>query len=802
MNDVGPANTATRRALFKSSSANVDHRNSMEHDSATGAQRLSKTPSAGLTLLGVVTRILYKNEETGEHVIVVKTTQGDLVVKGVASSKLVAAVRESPGNTEVHGSPIVAENCQIEVDSVRGESYRATVIHEKQPNNEAGMAAYLERTLEGVGKSLAQRIVAKFGPGTYDILDYEPRRLLEINGVGQQRLDVIIGSRQEETELRAIWTMLLPLSIGGAIPRKILNAFGNKSISVMNNDPYMLTTLPGVSFETADKIALSRGILLDSKERIQGAMAFIITEKMANDGHTAIPAEKLVRDIRKITALTSDVPVLQAIAEAIEKRSMIERIIAGTSILSSKRQALIEKGISSDLVRLITGIAPNSILADSAAEAARNLGDVEQIAAIKNVFLHGVTVITGWPGCGKTTVIKYIAQAAINAGLSITTGCPTNKAARRITESTKLPSGTIHGLLGMHVGSEVPAGRTAEYWKHHSKNPLKGDLFIADEFSMMDASISRAFLDAIPTGARLVIVGDYDQLASVGPGNVLHDIIHSKMVPVTRLVTPHRAAKSSDIVINSHKIIKGDVSGVDLRGSQDFLFTPAITEGDVLRGVMDAYRELMESYGTKDVQILVSRHGTAVGVDALNKMARQIANPASPDKPTISLDGVTWREGDRVICVRALKGADGGAKVTNGEVGMITGIDLEDKRVFIDYEDRTTAIHNRRDMKNIKLAYAITTHKSQGSEFKGVVLVMPEQHAFMFNRNLFYTGLTRGKSKVVLVGSEKAVRTAIAKPGAERATGLNYEIKGAFARAGLDQTPPPALLKQRCIGRA
>lgn len=777
---VDPVSTPTQKSLFKQAAARPVARPALAQPAAVPRR-----------LAGTVTRVRSQNEEDGFYILSVRTQDGDVAVIGHASCRITA------------GADIIAEHCVAE-ESAYGTQFRSSVIHEDVPLNLDGMVAYLARSLDGVGRGLAQRIVDVFGADSYRVLDSEPERLLEVEGIGRPRLIQIIASRKSETELRGIWTALAPLGLGGKIPMQVLTKYGDKSLSVIHSDPYRLVAIPGVGFNTADKLALYNGCPSDSKIRIQGAVEFVFNDTVSKAGHTAIGVLQLLKSVRDLTGLDNNDAFIGVIQEMIDSRLIFEREIDGQPTLTKMRIVMAEKDIANNLLRIIRGSRPDEALADMAVEMSLPLKDVDQMAAVSMVYRNGVSVITGWPGCGKTTVTKVIADVAKHAKLNIVMCGPTNKSARRITDATGLKAATVYSALGLRVESgregDAPEGSPQKKggWQRNKENPLKGDLFVVDEFSMMDSAISRAYLESIPTGARLVLVGDFEQLPSVGAGNVLHDIIHSEQIPVTRLMTPHRTALNSDIIVNALKVAVGDVGGVDLKGTRDFRFRAADTDDQVMAATLETYAAMVDSYGVHNVQVLVSRYLTPVGVHAINKAIRQLVNPADPAVPSIMMSNEVWRQGDRVICTNAIKNPDGeGVRVTNGEVGVITGIDNEEKRVLITYGDRTVVAHSKSDMASVSLSYAMTTHKSQGSEFLGVVLVMPRSHKFMFNRNLFYTGMTRGKSEVVVVGDERAVRAAIAKPGSERLTGLSLEIIAAFSKPSLLEVPAvPIVLPQ------
>ena len=731
----------------------------------------------GIKIAGLVSRVISQKEDSDYCVLEIET-------KGTRR-KLVgnAALKVSPGMR------VIAEDCQEE-DTEFGKQFSANIIFEDVPTDAAGMVAYLAKNLDGVGRKSAEKMVEKFGSKTYEILDNEPERLLQVEGITLAKLSKIKASRKEEADFREISTALATHGIGGSIPRKVLNTFGESAMDIVRNHPYRLVGIPGMGFLKTDKVAIGQGYDQASPVRVASAMQYIIDERVAGEGHTAVAQDKFIRDTKKLTGVESDEVLKAVIKDLIDKNVLYLRELAGSPHLSTRKMVIAEKRIALNLTRLIQGATADINLSEMAKEAAAYLGDTAQIAAAENVYRYPVSVITGRPGGGKTTVTKVITDVAKTAGLQVVCLGPSNKSVDRLSEATGIKAQTVHSALrfqGDVTQDQKDEGRNS--WFYNSKNPLKGNLFVIDEFGMTDTSVGRALLDAIPDGARIVFVGDPDQLASVSPGNVLKDIIDSKKFPVARLITPHRTAANSDIVINAYRIIEGDVKGLDLKGTKDFRFTQALTDEEVMTAVMESYAAQADQYGVDNVQVLVARYETGVGVIELNKAIRNLVNPTHPDVPQITLGKKTWRLGDRVIRNDKAQG------ISKSVIGIITGVDAEDKVVQITYGNKSVK-HTRQEMERVDLAYAITTHKSQGSEFACVLMVMPRAHSHMFNRNLFYTGVTRGKKDVQIVGDAQTLRRAVAKPGALRVTGLVQEINKAFElfiTADMYEIPPPPI---------
>lgn len=711
---------------------------------------------------GRVIRVLFSDEASGKAMVLVRTNAGKTVkLQGMAA-------------TSIEVGRAVSADALLETHPRWGEQYKADIIDEMLPLHRSGVIAYMASHIEGVGEKLASAIFDRFGTGAYDVLDKDPSRLLSVPGITRTKLPKIVSSWGERTVLRSLVTHLAQFEgLGPTLASRVYNVFGERSMEVIRQTPYELARVPGVGFLTADKIATGSGVQPEATARIVGAVMHVF-EARSQQGHTACPKREFLVEVSKLLGFDQRRQlnrVDEVVAALIERRDLADRQIDGDSALSMRSTERLEQAISHRIGELTEAAACDDRLDDQAAQAASHLGDEEQAKAVANAFRNPISVITGGPGCGKTTVTKVIGAVAAKAGLKVVMCAPTGKAARRTTEATGYPSQTVHSLLGYRMNEST--GVLAP--SRNRDEPLEGDLFILDEGSMMDLAITKVFLDAVPDGARLVIVGDADQLPSVGAGNVLHDIIDSDAVAVTKLKTVHRTALQSDIVSNAHKVIAGRAGEIDLKGGRDFQMTPVDDEQATVSAVVNQYLELVARHGIENVQVLSSRRETAVGVYALNDALRAEVNPLSDSKPSIKAGFRTLQLGDRVI--RTSNNRQLG--VSNGEVGIISDVDVEAKSVTVNFGDRSV-VHGRGELQALELAYAITAHKSQGSEYAGVVIATPRAHKFMLNRNLLYTAITRGKKDVRLVGAPDAVRAAATRAGGSRCTGLSHELRTAF----------------------
>ncbi|MEJ6002657.1 SF1B family DNA helicase RecD2 [Paucibacter soli] len=664
-----------------------------------------------------------------------------------------------------------------------GAQYVAQIITEQVPIDRDGAVAYMVRALDGVGQAVANKLYDVFGESIFDVIQHQPKRLLGVGGVTEPKLKRITDSWAEDLIVRNIWDFLSKHGINGEVAARIYAKFGNKAMEVAQKRPYELATVEGVGFDVIDKIAAGRGIRADSSERIAGAIEYLL-EATASQGHTAKPMGSMVDEVQKLTGLESDskIQVVEDILQAmVTQGRLVPRSINGSSCLALASVVEMERGIAQRLKILTDAGKSDDNLVKKARAAAVHLKDADQSDAVTNVFASPVSVITGRPGCGKSTVTRVIKDVALAAGLKVVMCAPTGKAARRMEDASGHPADTMHAKLGYQ-----PEGEGG--FIYDASNPLKGDIFLLDEFSMSDTALTRAFLDAIPKGARVVFIGDVDQLASVGPGAVLLDLIESGKVSVTRLQTIHRTAMDSDIVVNAHKIINGDFEGLDLQGKKDFRFHGATDEAAIRQTVLEKYLDMVDRFGIDNVQILAAQKNTTVGVDALNELIRPIMNPASPSKPEIELRGWSLRLGDRVMRTSNNKKL----KVSNGEVGVISAVDVENKSVTVDFGDRSV-VHTGKELRALIHAYATTVHKSQGSEYAGVLTVVAPSHRRMLNRSIIYTGMTRGKKQSDIVGDLATLKHAVSKPGLRRWTGLADEIRRAFG----DAIPTPTLGSSR-----
>lgn len=744
--DDAPAKSsrATARKPAAPKKAGAPKRAASKKAEAAAAAKLQR-------ISGTVVRVRYTSPD-GEFVILsLKTTGGDVV-----------SLKGAPGCQLEEGKRIFCD-AEESVHEKYGRQFETVLIQEEMPQTDEGVVMYLTNEVDGIGPGLALRLVGHFGAaGIFNIIETTPERLAEVEGVGEKRIEAIKASWDSNALLRSLLSGLGSFGITANKAMRIIDQFGGQALEVVKENPYELTCIKGIGFKTADDIALSVGLPKNSPYRLKGAVNHII-EETEGAGNTAVPHDQVIKGVLKLTGLDSshgnDVGVV--IEEMLKSRALYERRIGSYKCLSLAVNVYYERGIAKRLREIIENGTVNQEMADNAGKAAASLGDPDQIDAVRKAFLNPVSIITGRPGCGKTTVTRFVVDTAVQFALKVRLCAPTGKAARRIREATGYGGETLHTMLGFSGSGFV----------HNRNNPLDGDVFVVDEASMKDSEIAHAFFNAIPNGARVILVGDVDQLPSVGAGNVLNDIIASDRVAVSRLHTVHRNALDSEIVVNAHHIINGRQDDIDLAGKRDFRFDSAVEDVEIIEKLLREYEHYGNQFGFENVQVLTSRRGTDTGTHALNERLRRIANPPAPGRKTMEVGKRVLREGDRVMQTKNSKRHD----IANGEIGRVIGFDFETKTCQVQFSDKVVAM-NKYEANDLEPAYASTVHRSQGSEFPVVLIVMPKAHKYMFNRNLLYTAVTRGKSRSHIIGSRDCVRSAVWKLGANRLTGLQKEI--------------------------
>ena len=705
---------------------------------------------------GILDRITFHNEENGYTIarfLDDSKEKNSITVVGYFSGVPV-------------GSTLAITGSWI-TDSRYGKQFKLQNYEIVKPNTINGIERYLGSGLiKGIGPAYAARIVGRFGMETLDILENDPDRLSEVAGLGRTRVERIKKAWQEQKEIHRIMVFLQGHGISATYAVKIFKTYGRKALAVVKNNPYQLAEdIWGVGFRIADSIALSLGVPANDHRRARAGLLFALDES-AGEGHCFLPREKLLEQTEYLLMLSSKAEQLPEQDNLYSDRDLIEEQLS--SLLADDKIAIegenislaplyfAEKNAAARLMELAAGKPYYNIenVDQAVAWAGRKLQlDLapEQAEALKMGLSQKVSVITGGPGTGKSTILRALLQILSQKGIVVKLAAPTGRAAKRLSEACGREAKTIHRLL------EYDA--SIRSFKRNRDNPLEADMVIIDESSMMDIILTNSLLKAIADKAALVLVGDVDQLPSVGPGNVLRDIIDSGRIPVTRLQAVFRQGPGSLISLNAARINRGDFLELlpDYEGDKDFYCIFRDEAEDIEKEILSLCSErLKKKYGfdpIRDIQVLTPMRKGIIGTENLNSSLQEILNPQG-----ISHDAKQRRlqVGDKVMQIRN----NYDKEVFNGDLGIVSGIDTEEDSVEIDFEGRRV-LYEAADLGEIVLAYAITVHKSQGSEFPCAIIPLHTTHYPLLQRNLIYTAVTRGKNLVVLVGSKKAINIAI-----------------------------------------
>lgn len=729
------------------------------------------------TLSGVIERVTFHNLDNGYCV---------LRVRAAGHRDLVTVVGHMP--QAIAGEYVTAGGEWV-VDRAHGQQFKSSELKTTPPHTAEGIAKYLGSGLvKGIGPKYARKIVDTFGEKTLDVIDRDPSFLLQVKGVGPKKVELIRQGWKESGAVRGIMAFLMSHGIGTARAVRIYKAYGENAVSIVQKHPYRLSEdIWGFGFRTADELALKLGIPRDAPQRVQAAVRHVLGEASTSRGHVGLPEEIVVEETMALTQATGE----QA-ADAIEQlrigdeivRDSVEKVgrvaiedelLASGPLLYLKPLFLAEVGVARQITALRDGPHPlPATEADKAlawVEATMSLTLAEsQRDAVAAALAQKLLVVTGGPGTGKTTIVRAILELFAAKRQRVLLAAPTGRAAKRLGESTGREAKTIHRLLEYDPGI---AG-----FRRGRENPLDVDLLVIDEVSMVDVVLMNRLLSAVPPWACVVFVGDRDQLPSVGAGSVLADLIDSGVVAVARLTEIHRQAGSSHIVRAAHAVNHGEQPESAPAGKGDFFFIeaddpPAITDR-ILTMVKTRIPAAFGLDAIKDVQILSPMNKSELGVQNLNRLLQDALNPGGKE---VQRFGTAFRVGDKVIQTRN----NYQREVFNGDIGRVTGLDEIDQVLTVEYDGRPVE-YEFSELDELSLAYAISIHKSQGSEYAAVIIPVHTQHFVMLQRNLLYTGITRGRKLVVLVGSRKALWLAVTKAEtAMRFSLLKWRLQAAPA---------------------
>lgn len=715
-----------------------------------------------VTVEGTVEEIIFQNESNGYTVAVIETQDDVVTIVGCIPIINMGETLRLQGQWDYH--PNYGQQLKVETYS--------TVV----PATLNGIEKYLSSGLiPGIGPKTAKKIVEMFGVDSIDILQYNPEKLKLVEGIGEKKAEKIIEAYAEQRELRDVMIFLQGYGITVNLSIKIYKKYGDETIVKVKENPYRLSEdIFGIGFKMADKIAQSMGINPTSKYRVNAGIKFVLMES-AGKGHTYLPKEILIRDSVSLLGVEKEL-VDNGITElALNQEIQLENL-DGKICVYYMSYYYAETNVCKKLIEL-SHIEVDEFKLDIDKEIKRIEKDEsiefanKQKEAIKEAIENGVLIVTGGPGTGKTTTINSIIQLFEGQNLTISLAAPTGRAAKRMSEATGREAKTIHRMLEYnYVDDEVGMA-----FSRDDGTPVESDVVIIDEVSMVDILLMNTLLKAITPGTRLILVGDVDQLPSVGPGNVLRDIIDSKIIKVVKLDEIFRQAQESMIVVNAHRINKGEKPFLNVK-DKDFFFMNRNTGTSIVDTIIELCEERLPKFNgydpLKDIQILTPMKKGDTGVNILNEKMQETLNPNRKGKAEKKIGEITFRVGDKVMQVknnykqkwRLIEDneiIEQGEGVFNGDYGFITNIDNEDAELTILFDDNKEAVYPFAQLDELKLAYATTIHKSQGSEFPVVIIPSSWGPPMLLTRNLLYTAITRAKELVVLVGVEKYLHMMI-----------------------------------------
>ena len=704
-----------------------------------------ESSSAQEVLAGLVERVTYHNAENGFCVLRAKARGHRDVVTVVGHAASIAA-----------GEWITASG-EWTNDRTHGQQFKARFLRTSPPTSAEGIEKYLSSgMIRGVGPVYAKKLVRAFSEKVFDVIEATPDRLREVDGIGPLRAASILAAWAEQKAVREIMVFLHSHGVGTARAVRIFKTYGSDAIQVMTENPYRLARdIRGIGFKTADAIAMKLGIEKIAMVRVRAGISYALTEAM-DEGHCGLPTEVLTPLAEKLLEVPQEL-IRTALDLELQEGTVVADRVGETPCVFLSGLYRAERTIAERLIRLANGklpwpwIDPDKALPWVEQHIGLALAE-SQVAAIRLALTTKVLVMTGGPGVGKTTIVKAILRIlAAKKGTNILLCAPTGRAAKRMTEATGFEAKTIHRLLEVD-----PKGGG---FKHGDDNPLDCDLLVVDETSMVDVMLMQALMKAVPDKAALLIVGDIDQLPSVGPGQVLADIISSGAVSVVRLTEVFRQAARSRIIISAHRINQGSIPDLSPPETEsDFYFVPADDPAAAVGRIIELVKTRMpKRFGLdpiRDIQVLCPMNRGGVGARSLNIELQAALNPAGDRK--VERFGWTFAPGDKVMQIEN----DYDKEVYNGDIGYIDDVDPNAGEIVASFDGRPVT-YGLGELDMLVPAYAATIHKSQGSEYPAVIIPVLTQHYAMLQRNLLYTGVTRGKRLVVLVGQKKAVAIAV-----------------------------------------
>lgn len=704
-------------------------------------------------LAGYVEHIIYRNTDNGYTVLNLVSGEDEITCVGIFSDIAEGENIEAEGDYTSHPT--------------YGKQFKVERFEEKAPEDEEAIERYLgSGAIKGIGLALAARIVRRFKEDTFRIIEEEPERLAEIKGISERKAMEIAAQVNEKRDLRQAMIFLQQYGITMNLAVKVYAEYGQEVYGIIKENPYRLADdIAGVGFRTADEIASRVGIRTDSDFRIKSGILYTLLQASA-EGHTFLPQEELTKRASNLLEVEPEYIERHYMDLAIERKIIMKQmqeqtqIYAATFYYMEANTATMLKGLN------VSYDVPDIEIEQRIRKIEKQTGmtlDEHQVTAVKEAVRNGLLIITGGPGTGKTTTINTIIRYFESEGMDIFLAAPTGRAAKRMSETTGFEARTIHRMLELNGGMEGSAG-----FERNETNPLETDVIIIDEMSMVDISLMTSLLKAIVAGTRLILVGDVNQLPSVGPGSVLKDIIDSGTCNVVKLTKIFRQASESDIIVNAHKINRGEEVTLDNK-SMDFFFLKRYDADVIISVTLQLIKQKLPKFVNAtpyDIQVLTPMRKGLLGVERLNGILQQYMNPPEKGKREKEVGSTLFREGDKIMQtrnnyqleweIRSKYGLtiDKGTGVFNGDMGVIREINDYTEIVTVEFEEGRMVEYPFKLLEELELAYAITIHKSQGSEYPAVVIPLLSGPAMLMNRNLLYTAVTRARKCVTLVGND------------------------------------------------
>lgn len=727
---------------------------------------------------GYVEHIVFRNEENGYTVFHLENEDGEVTCVGNLNFITEGEMLELEGEYVNH--------------SVYGNQLKVSAYCVKEPEDLVSIERYLgSGAIKGIGQTMASRIVKKFREDTFRIIEEEPERLAEIKGISERKAMEIASQMEEKKDMRKSMIYLQKYGISTKLAAKIYQRYGMKVHQILEENPYRLADdIEGVGFRTADEIAARIGIHTDSDYRIRSGLFYILQQAVA-EGHIYLPEELLLRRAKVLLGVEIE-DIEKYIMDLCMERKTVMKEKDGKVIVYPAHYYYMELNTAKMLNDLDIDCQMPEDMMEKRLRAVEEKEKIEldplQHKAVIESIKHGLLILTGGPGTGKTTTINTMIQFFESEGLSILLAAPTGRAAKRMTEATGYEAQTIHRLLEVNGNPEEES--TGGFLRNR-ENPLEADVIIIDEMSMVDLNLMHALLSAVVQGTRLILVGDVDQLPSVGPGSVLKDIISSERFHVVTLTKIFRQAGESDIIMNAHKINAGEPVELNKK-SRDFFFVKCDEADTIIGGIIALIQRKLPQYvqaHPNEIQVMTPTRKGLLGVERMNVILQKYLNPADEKKTEREINGRLFREGDKVmqiknnyqleweICTRFGLTVDKGMGVFNGDMGVISEINEYKETVEVEYDEGRKVKYGFDMVDELELAYAITVHKSQGSEYPAVILPLLPGPKLLYNRNLLYTAVTRAKKCLTIIGSDTTFQEMIRnKSEQERYTSLAERI--------------------------